>query len=134
MDKEYQEKLSHLHELIKLSRIDDNVSLIESTFIERVATRLGVPKADLEKVKKNEFKFTPSTYEFERIPQFHRILILMGIDLVITEEEAIFCKQVGIKMGLNPNAILDLLEIVKKKPVGLLKPSEITEIFKRYES
>jgi len=62
MDQYYEEKISHLNDLIKLSRIDGSENLTEVNFINSVADRLGISRNDLEIVKEKTEKvaFTPS--------------------------------------------------------------------------
>jgi hypothetical protein len=134
MTREYQEKLSHLNDLIQLSRADGYVSSIESCYIDTVAVRIGVEREDLERLKNNEINipFSPPRYEYEIIPQFHRIVLLMGIDRLIYKEELNFCTDLGLKMGLNPNAVKEILEKMIYYPNNIIPADELECIFKKY--
>lgn len=134
MDREYQEKLSHLNDLIKLSRVDGYESRIETNFIDSVAEKLGVHENDLEDLKseKLKIKFSPPKYEYQIIPQFHRIVLLMGIDRMIYKEEINFCIELGLKMGLNPNAVREIVDKMIFYPNNIIPASELENIFKKY--
>ena len=134
MEREYKEKLSHLNDLIKLSRIDGYESSIESNFIESVAERLGVSNNDLNDLKSGEIEidFSPPRYEYQIIPQFHRIILLMGIDRMIYKEEIQFCLELGLRMGLNPNAVKEIVDKMIFYPNNIIPAEELESIFKKY--
>jgi len=134
MDREYKEKLSHLNDLIQLSRVDGYESTIESNFIESVAERLGVAIDDLNNLKKGDIviDFSPPKYEYQIIPQFHRIVLLMGIDRMIYKEEIQFCMDLGLKMGLNPSAVKEIVDKMIFYPNNIIPAEELENIFKKY--
>lgn len=134
MDRKYQEKLSHINDLIQLARVDGYQSKIETNFIDSVADRLGVEKQDLEdlKTEKLKIKFSPPRYEYEIIPQFHRIVLLMGIDRMIYKEEVNFCRELGLKLGLNPSAVNEIIDKMIFYPNNIIPADELETIFKKY--
>ncbi len=136
MDPQYHEKLSHLKDLIKLSQVDGDESHMEMNFIKSVADRLGVDRSDIEKIKSGEIKIKFSTPKFENqvIEQFHRLVLLIGIDKMIHREEINFCFELGVRMGLNYNAITEVLRKTVISPAHLMHKDEIEEIFKKYSN
>ncbi len=134
MTRDYQEKLSHLNDLINLSRIDGYESNIESNYIEMVAERIGVKPRDLERLKNKEISisFSPPKYEYQIIPQFHRIVLLMGIDRMIYKEELNFCTELGLRMGLNLHAVKEILEKMIYYPNNIIPAEELECIFKKF--
>ena len=130
MDLEYKEKLSLLRELIILSRVDDDESELEFDFIIEVAKKLEVNDEDLNKLWSEDFKFTPPKSELHRIYNFYSLILLMGIDSIVHEEEMAFCRLLGIRMGLNPMAVEEILKRVKEHPEKIIPSDEIIEIFK----
>ena len=68
MDSNYQEKLSHINDLVKLSRIDGEESHMEMNFINSVASRLGIEKLDVDHIK--EGKIDISFSRTKRIPRY----------------------------------------------------------------
>ncbi len=134
MDDLYQEKISHLNDLIKLSRVDGQESLNEIHFINSVADRLGVSREDLDKIriKNDDIVFTPPHNMYQLIMQYHRIILLMGIDRIISESEMDFCMDLGIKMNLKPEAIREILELAVETPRHIIAIEEIEKVFYKY--
>jgi hypothetical protein len=136
MDPDYQEKISHLNDLVKLSQIDGKESHIESNFINSIADRLGIPRVDIDKIKSGDLdiKFQTPKLEKDVIEQYHRLIILMGIDKMIYKEEVRFCFELGVRMGLNTNAIMEVLRKTLRKPAYIMQKDEMEEIFKKYSN
>ncbi len=134
MDHLYDEKISHLNDLIKLSRIDGNESLNEVNFINSVADRLGVSRDDLQQIRKHneEVTFTPPKDMYQIMMQYHRLMVLMGIDRIITREEKDFCLELGLKMNLKKKAILEIIEKAIDAPRHVISVDDIENIFYRH--
>lgn len=136
MDPHYKEKLSHINDLIKLSQIDGKESHMELNFINSVAARLGIEKIDVKKIKSGDIDITYSTptTESKVIEQFHRLIILIGIDKLIYKEEVSFCVELGVRMGLNYNAIAEVLRKTLRNPAYIMHLDEMEKIFKKYSN
>lgn len=134
MDNQHQEKLSLLQDLIALSRADNNVSFMETQFINSVALSLGVSADELQKLINNPINYNPLDREIDRIIQFYRLLLLMGVDSDHHEKEVEFCKNLGLKMGLNPIAINEVVKRLLASEKGMLPPQEIISIFQTYHN
>ncbi len=136
MDPHYKEKLSHINDLIKLSQIDGEESHMELNFINSVAARLGIEKIDVKKIKSGDLDITYSTPKTESkvIEQFHRLIILIGIDKLIYKEEVSFCVELGVRMGLNYNAIAEVLRKTLRNPAYIMHLDEMEKIFKKYSN
>ena len=134
MDDLYQEKISHLNDLIKLSRVDGQESLNEIHFINAIADRLGVSREDLDKIRKknDDIVFTPPHDMYQLMMQYHRIILLMGIDRIISESEMEFCMDLGLNMNLKQEAIRDILELAIVTPRHIIAIEEIERIFYKY--
>lgn len=134
MDPYSQEKLSHLNDLIKLSRVDGEESHLELNFINSVAARFGIEKNDVERIKNGELEITFSVPDSKSkaIEQFHRLIILTGIDRLIYKEEVSFCMEVGVRIGLNLDAIEEILRKTLRNPTHIIQLDEMEEIFNKY--
>ncbi len=134
MDQLYQEKISHLNDLIQLSRVDGNESLNEVNFINSVADRLGISRSDLEKIRKSqtEVTFNPPKDMYQLMMQFHRLIVLMGIDRIISQEEKSFCQELGLKMNLKKAAIEEIIDKAIDTPRHVISVDEIENIFFRH--
>jgi len=136
MDPNYQEKLSHINDLLKLSQVDGEESHMEMNFINSVAARLGIEKSEVTSIKdgKTKITFSPPRKESKVIEQFHRLIILIGIDKLIYKEEVEFCVELGVRMGLNYNAITEVLRKTLRNPAYIMHLDEMETIFKKYSN
>tara|TARA_R110001592_G_scaffold344988_1_gene636620 strand:+ start:5421 stop:5825 length:405 start_codon:yes stop_codon:yes gene_type:complete len=134
MENQHQEKLSLLQDLIALSKADNNVSFMETQFINSVALSLGVSATELQQLINNPIDYNPQDKEIDRIIQFYRLLLLMGVDTDHHEAEIDFCKNTGLKMGLNPIAINEVVKRILASEKGMLPPQEIISIFQAYHN
>ncbi len=125
-----KEKLSLLTELIKLARCDHKVREQEYEFLLTIAQSLDISKEDFDSLFKKYIEFTPPKSEFERILQFHRLVLLMNIDKETSDLEVEFLKDIGIRIGLNPMATNQVLTEMNKYPNKVIPPDRMIEIFK----
>ena len=134
MDKSYNEKLSIVRELVILSNIDNEQANIEIAFIKEIAVKLGISDKDFDYILNNDLPLDVSENEFERIYYFQSIVMLMCIDQKIDEREVDFCKQIGLKFGLNTKAVATILERMIADPTKPIPPQELIKIYKLYHS
>ena len=125
-----KEKLSLLKELIKLARCDHKVREQEYEFLLTIAKSLDVSKEDFDSLFEKHIEFSPPKSEFERILQFHRLVLLMNVDNESSESEVEFLKDIGIRIGLNPMATNQVLAEMNKYPNKVIPPERLIEIFK----
>ena len=125
-----KEKLSLLTELIKLARCDQEVREQEYNFLLTIAQSLNVRKEDLDSLFDRYIDFTPPESEFERILQFHRLVLLMNVDIETSDTEVEFLKDIGIRLGLNPMATNRVLDEMNLYPDKVIPPEKLIEIFK----
>ncbi|MBL4592576.1 MAG: hypothetical protein JKX68_02030 [Flavobacteriales bacterium] len=130
----HQEKLSLLQDLIALSKVDGNVSFMENNFIYTIALNLNISEIELNQLKNNPVDYSPENKETDRIIQFYRLLLLMSVDQVKEKEEIDFCKEAGLKMGLNPIAIDTTIQKILKSDTGMMSPNDVIKIFQPYHN
>jgi len=130
----HQEKLSLLQGLISLSRIDNEVHFSEDNFVYTVAMGLGISELELNQLKEEGAPYAPQNKEIDRITQFYRLVLLMGVDTERNQKEIQFCKDAGLKMGLNPIAINEIINRIIQSEQGTLSPEEIIRIFQTYHN
>lgn len=136
MDKKYKEKLSHISDLFKLARIDDNQAIIENVFIERISIKMGVHLTDVQALRSDILK-ADKMYpisEFKRITNFYNLLLVMLVDNEVHEEEIHFCKDLGLKMGLNPYAVNQVIDKLLENNFKPLEAEIVTSIFKQFHN
>lgn len=125
-----QEKLSLLTELIKLARCDNKVREQEYNFLLTIARSLHVSKDDFDSLFDNYIELTPPESEFDRILQFHRLVLLMNVDTKTSDSELVFIKDIGIRIGLSPQATNRVLAEMNNYPNKVIPPDRLIEIFK----
>jgi len=130
----HQEKLSLLQDLILLSKLDDKVSFMEENFIYTIASGLGISEIELNQLKENPIPVNFQENEMDRITHLYRLILLMGVDNNRDQKEIQFCKEVGLRMGLNPIATREVIEKIIASETGTLPPNDIIKIFKTYHN
>ena len=134
MDKQYQQKLSHISLLLQVINSDGEVSDNELEYVSRIAKRMGLSGADLKKIVNEKIDFDPPVHEHKRIVLFHQLLILIYIDGKIDEKELGFVSELGFKLGLNPYAIKEILAKLYENPEEGIDPKNITDTFKNFNN
>lgn len=129
MGDRHQEKLSLIQDLIALSEADGNKTFTEGSFIQTLATSLGVSAEEVAHLQNNPVPYSAEDKETDRIIQFYRLLLLLGIDPEKTIEEINCCKEIALKMGLNPVAVNKTIEQILKSETGMLPPETVIKIF-----
>lgn len=134
MDNFYEEKISHLNDLIMLSRIDGRENLNEINFINSVADRLGISRTDLKEIrdKSSKVSFSPPEDMYQTMMQYHRLIVLMGIDRIISIEEKDFCTRLGLKMKLKKEAISEIIDKAIDTPRHIISVDDIEQVFYRH--
>ena len=127
-----KEKLSLLTELIKLARCDHKVREQEYEFLLTIAQSINVSKEDFDSLFEKHIEFMPPESEFDRILQFHRLVLLMNVDQETSDLEIKFIKDIGIRLGLNPFATNQVLAEMNLYPEKVIPPEKLIEIFKAH--
>ncbi len=130
----YNQKLSHIYELIRLSRIDSEINDIEKAFIKKVAEQLGVNLDDLSQYDKQKHRMDLPDAEHKVIPLFHRLVLLMTLQADLIETRKSLCFDLGVKMGLHPQAVMEIISIAENEGVWDLDPKRITYIFNKFSN
>ena len=128
----YEEKLSILSEMISLARVDQAIKDSEFEFLWGVAEQLGVDRDDFETLFEEPVRnIIPKTL-LERILQFHRLVLLMNVDREQTFKETDKLHNIGLRMGLPPSAIDQVLALMHQYPDKIIPPKTLIGIFKAY--
>ena len=123
-------KINLLAEMIAFSIVDGELHEREYQFLSLVATELKISKQEFDDLFHQEHFVIPIKSENQRIQQFYRLVLLMHIDGVLHEKEAIAIKQIAIDMGLNPSATSRFLELIRKTKNRIIEPNEVYALFK----
>lgn len=130
----HQQKISHLRALYHLACADKVLTDVEAVYIKNVAERLGIPLEELSKLDPYEPTLELPDREYKNYVLFHRLALIVMIDNAMSERERQYCFNLGIKMGLHPNAVGEIIDYIESKGTIDSKASEVMAIFKRYLS
>ena len=125
------EQLNLLTELIKLARADKKVLQEEYNFILNLALLLGVSKAEVDGLFDNYNESAPPIKESDRILQFHRMVLLANVDHHIDSSEMEFLCNAGIRLGLRPSTVEQVLKEMKSVENGKLSADHLIKIFQQ---
>ena len=128
----HKEKLSILSEMIAFARVDHSLKRSEYGFLLKVARNLGVSKDIFDSLLKEKSPKVRLKTQAERIVQFHRLILLMNIDHEQHRKEINTLYNIGLKMGLPPAAISQVLEVMHRYPDNIVPPDVLINIFKAY--
>jgi uncharacterized tellurite resistance protein B-like protein len=129
-----KERLSLLAELIKMAKADDEVREIEFDFLLILAQQMGVSKEDFKLLFEQYIAFHPPKLESERILQFQRLILIMNVDADMSQEELDYICELGMKMGLHPNATNEVLTIMNDYENKVVPPEKLIAIFKTFHN
>jgi len=125
-----KEKLSLLKDLIKIANSDRQFREEEQQFIYAIAQQLGITPKDYMRLFKENIDFVPPQLEVDRIVQFQRLVLMMNVDQNVSLTEVKAVQNLGLKMGLNPVSINQVLTEMHNYPNKMLPPKRLIEIFK----
>lgn len=133
-ESEHHEKLSLLTQLIQLAKVDSDIRDSEYQFLSAIANQLGVSSEEFNGLFDEYISFQPPAYEFDRIVQFHRLVLLMNIDQVIDEKQLNMIKTMGVRLGLQPLAVAEVLDTMHDYPNNMLPPEKLIAIFRTFQN
>jgi len=126
------EKLSLLSEMIEFAKVDNEIKDEEYNFIIAVASQLGVTEEEIGYLIRNSADKKRLHPESQRILQFHRLILLMNVDKETSLLEKHNIKNIGLRMGLRPEAIDTVLKEMYNYPNKVIPPKELIDIFTRF--
>jgi len=126
------EKKSMISELIELSKVDGKVTEMETGFIHQIGKQMGLEEADMLHLFEFPFPYTPPTEHFERIVQFQRMVLLMNVDMEVHDKELAHLRFMGMRLGLNPNAVNEVLEKMHDYPNNMIPPNDLIAIYAKH--
>lgn len=127
------QKISHLNALYHLASADSDISQVELVYIRNVAERLGIDLTE-QKLKTTEPELDLPDREYKIYGLFHRLALILMVDNNSTETERRYCFNLGVRMGLHPNAIQEIIAFVSTHGAMNTTPKEVMAIFRKYLS
>jgi uncharacterized tellurite resistance protein B-like protein len=130
----YKEKLAVISQMIQLSKVDGVFHEKERQFIDLMASEYHIKDTDLQEILKESQKDIVFHSNFQRIEHFYRMALLMHSDKSRTEEELVYIKNMGLKLGLSPFAVQSVMDEMQKSEKNMIDGEKLLEIFKRDEN
>ena len=127
-----EEKKSLIKNLIDLAVVDGAQNMDEIQFIKALAKGAGINDEELSKISDSKLEFSPPRNEFDRIEHMHKLMLLMATDQTFSDVEKDFIQNIGLRMGIRPQATITLMSKLEKSPKNLLTPEEIIAVYKTY--
>lgn len=127
---DYQAKIDLLSEMIAFAVIDNELHDKEYDFIALVASELEIDKSTLHSLFSQNRKTSVIKDEFSRICQFYRLALLMHSDGSIHQNEHVRINELGILMGLSPQAIKRVLNLMQQSPNQMLSAEVLVNAFR----
>ncbi|WP_036152908.1 hypothetical protein [Maribacter forsetii] len=127
-----KEKLSILSEMISFAKGNNGVKESEYNFLFLVAQQLQVSKKIFDALFSSNVEHIIPKSQSERLLQFHRLVLLMNVDDAQDINDFKLIYDIGLKMGLPPGAIQQVLSIMHKYPNKVVPPEVLISIFKSH--
>jgi uncharacterized tellurite resistance protein B-like protein len=130
MNKETKRAL--LSDLIFLARADKKVTESEYDFILRIAERMELSKADVNALFENPIPSKPQNSELQRLTHFYKLVLVMNVDRETHESEVIAIRNFGLKMGIRPGVVDQILMRMHDFEDKIIPSDELIKIFQTY--
>jgi hypothetical protein len=131
-DKSLDDKLGLLKQLILLANADGVINEAEYQLLLSLAQNIGISEEDFEMVFSPNISLSAPKDFGERILQFHRMILLINVDNHPSPLEIEVIRNLGIMLGLNPQATELIICEMKSHPNNLIPPDRMIQIFSKY--
>ncbi len=121
-----------LSDLINMVKVDGRIRSAEVQLIEKLAGRMGVPKAEVIQLFESPMPSQTLYSEADRISHFYRLALVMQVDQEVHKFEITALKNFGLKMGIRPVVTEQIMNKMSEYPNGIVPPEELLKIFKIY--
>lgn len=121
-----------LSDLIVLAKADDKVTTSEYDFILTLAETMEIGKKAVDVLFKNPLPSVVQKTELDRITHFYKLILLMNVDNETHEKEITMIRDFGIKMGIRPGVMDQMLIKMEQYENKIIPSDEIMKIFKTY--
>jgi uncharacterized tellurite resistance protein B-like protein len=121
-----------LSDLIVLAKADDKVTASEYDFILTLAETMEIGKEAVDVLFKNPLPSVVQKTELDRITHFYKLILLMNVDHETHEKEITMIRDFGIKMGIRPGVMDQMLIKMEQYENKIIPSDQIMKIFKTY--
>ena len=121
---------SHLANLIRIAKADEVVSPEEILFIHTLALKLGISGDDFKQIvgDPERTKFVSPSNTKDKLAYFYELLVMMNMDLEVTEEERKISREIGSRFGLNLSKVDAALDYMQVRQKEIIRREEVIEL------
>lgn len=130
----FKEKQSIISQMAELAKVDGILTEDEVQFIRSIGHMMGFDDEQITSLIKDPVPFDPPAQEGDRIVQLQRLILLMNVDGESSPEEKEHIRHAGVLLGLNPDAIKEVLHIMHEFPNNVIPPDELIKIFQKHHN
>lgn len=124
--------LALISDLIFLAHADNKITDSEYDFIVRLAKRMHISSEETMQLFKNPLPSKTLFTELERITHFYKLVLVMNVDREIHAKEVIAVKNFGLKMGIRPGVVDQILLRMDEYEDNIIPSAELIKIFQTY--
>lgn len=128
----HEEKLGLLSDLIAIAQADHHISDEEYNFIMALAKRFEIDKETVHNLFHNPIASKPITTEIGRITHFHKLILMMNVDMKTKDSEVIALRNFGLRLGIRMEIIDQVIQRMDKYENKLIPTEELVKIFQAY--
>ena len=129
MDKTNEALLS---DLIVLAKADNIVTESEYDLIFKLATAMDISKEVVDSLFENPVPSVVQESELQRITHFYKLMLVMNVDQEAHNKELVVIRNFGVKMGIRPGVIDQMLFKMEQYENKIIPSEEIMKIFQTY--
>ncbi|EDM43174.1 hypothetical protein SCB49_11884 [unidentified eubacterium SCB49] len=129
MDKTNEALLS---DLIMLAKADNKITESEYDLIVKLASTMQISKDEVDLLFANPIPSKVQGSELQRITHFYKLMLLMNVDHETHDKEVAMIRNFGVKMGIRPDVIDQMLIKMEQYEDKIIPSEEIMKIFTTY--
>jgi uncharacterized tellurite resistance protein B-like protein len=129
MDKTNEALLS---DLIVLAKADNIVTESEYDLIFKLATAMDISKEVVDSLFETPVPSVVQESELQRITHFYKLMLVMNVDQEAHNKELVVIRNFGVKMGIRPGVIDQMLFKMEQYENKIIPSDEIMKIFQTY--
>ena len=116
MEEEERDALAILTMLVGVSTVDGKIDDRELNMISRMAKKMNLSDRVRDQVVSGKIyvEIEPPAGEWERIPFFQMCVMTSGVNGDFDEQEMLFCKRLGMKLGLQDEVLDNVIALFKQ--------------------
>jgi len=121
-----------ISDLITVAKADGIVTTQEYDFICTLADRMQMTRKEVDALFKNQIATQTPTSELKRITHFYKLVLVMNVDEVVHEKEVLMLRNFGLKMGIRPGAMDQILLQMDNYENKIIPSEDLIKIFQTY--